>query len=116
MALPPDDADFSIRWSLIKRRFTDAVSKTRGPPARYSDGERALWQRRFWEHTIRYDRDFEQHVDYVHYNPVKHGLVSRVSEWPFSSFHRYVRDGRLPGDWGGDVGEMAGSFGERSPD
>jgi REP-associated tyrosine transposase len=70
--------------------------------ARRSNGELALWQRRFWEHTIRDDRDFERHVDYIHYNPVKHGLVGRVCDWPHSSFHRYVRIGLLPRDWGGD--------------
>jgi putative transposase len=112
MALPQNDADFSTRWALIKRRFTESVSKAGSVVARYRNGEHALWQRRFWEHTIRDDRDFERHADYVHYNPVKHGLVSRVSGWPYSSFHRYVRNGLLPEDWGGDVGNMSGDFGE----
>ena len=73
----------------------------------------ALWQRRFWEHTIRDDGDFERHVDYVHFNPVKHGLVARVCDWPYSSFHRYVRRGLLPQDWGGDFAQDKGNFGER---
>ena len=73
----------------------------------------ALWQRRFWEHTIRNEIDFERHVDYVHFNPVKHKLVSRVLEWPYSSFHVYVRRGLLPADWAGDVEEPMMDFGER---
>ena len=62
---------------------------------------------------IRNERDFERHVDYVHFNPVKHGLVSLVPEWPYSSFHRYVRRGVLPADWAGDVREPTMGFGER---
>ena len=65
-----------------------------------------------WEHTIRDDNDFERHVDYIHFNPVKHGLVSRVCDWPHSSFHRYVRQGILPEDWGGEVRESRMNFGE----
>ncbi len=63
-----------------------------------------MWQRRFWEHTIRDETDLVRHVDYIHYNPVKHGLVSRVNDWPHSSFHRYLKLGALPKDWGGVVG------------
>jgi putative transposase len=70
------------------------------------------WQRRFWEHAIRDDADFERHVDYIHFNPVKHGYVKGVSAWPYSSFHRFVRNGLLPQDWGGDLGEIEGRFGE----
>jgi len=62
-------------------------------------GEYQLWQRRFWEHTIRDERDHSHHVDYIHYNPVKHGLVRQVADWPYSSFHRYVRQGLLSDDW-----------------
>jgi putative transposase len=103
MTLPDGDANFSMRWSLIKRRFTDAVVSAGTPLPRHRNGEAALWQRRFWEHTIRDDGDFERHVNYIHYNPVKHGLVKRVCDWPYSSFHRYVRLGALPRDWGGDA-------------
>jgi putative transposase len=113
MTLPQGDADYTNRWRLIKRRFTDAVMKSGTSVARHSNGEAALWQRRFWEHTIRDEEDFERHVDYVHFNPVKHGLVSRVSDWPYSSFHRYVRQGLLPPDWGGDVSDLGANFGER---
>jgi putative transposase len=112
MTLPEGDADYPNRWSLIKRRFTDAVIKSGTPVARHKNGEMALWQRRYWEHTIRDDGDFERHVDYIHFNPVKHGLVDRVADWPHSSFHRYVRDGILSQDWAGDLGENQGAFGE----
>jgi putative transposase len=113
MTLPSGDADFPIRWSLIKRRFTGAVAKMGVTIARHDNGESGLWQRRFWEHTIRDDKDFERHVDYIHFNPVKHGLVTRVHDWPDSSFHRYVRHGLMPEDWAGDFGQDQGSFGER---
>ena len=114
MTLPERDADYPNRLSLIKRRFTDAVLKSGTPVTRRHNGELALWQRRFWEHTIRDHSDFERHVAYVHFNPVKHGLVARVRDWPHSSFHRYVRRGLLPQDWGGDFAQDRGVFGERS--
>jgi putative transposase len=112
MTLPDGDADYPNRWRLIKRRFTDAVAKSGAPLARRPNGEHALWQRRFWEHTIRDDRDFERHVDYIHFNPVKHGLVARVRDWPHSSFHRYVRLGIMPEDWAGDFSGNITDFGE----
>jgi putative transposase len=113
MTLPEGDADFPNRWHLIKRRFTTAVIKAGTPVVRHRNGEVSLWQRRFWEHTIRDEGDFERHVDYIHFNPVKHGLVTRVRDWPYSSFHRYVRAGLLPEDWAGDFGRDRGNFGER---
>jgi putative transposase len=113
MTLPEGDADYPNRWRLIKRRFTDAVVKSGTPIAHLQNGEPALWQRRFWEHTIRDHRDFERHVDYIHFNPVRHGLVARVRDWPYSSFHNYVRRGLLPEDWGGDFSQDHRSFGER---
>ena len=113
MTLPDGDADFSNRLSQIKRRFTDGVVKAGAPAVRHQNGEAAFWQRRFWEHTIRDERDFERHVDYIHFNPVKHGLVGRVRDWSHSSFHRYVRQGLLPADWAGDVREGTMNFGER---
>jgi putative transposase len=112
MTLPESDVDYPTRLSLIKRRFTDAVVKLGTPVACRRNGEIALWQRRFWEHTIRDEGDFERHVDYVHFNPVKHGLVGCVCDWPYSSFHRYVRRGILPQDWGGDFAQGRESFGE----
>ena len=74
--------------------------------------EKGIWQRRYWEHAIRDEADLERHVDYIHFNPVKHGLVARVRDWSFSSFHRYVEQGILPADWGGDMRAIAGQFGE----
>ena len=80
---------------------------------RKPNGDLALWQRRFWENTIRDEGDFARHVDYIHFNPVKHRLVQRVHDWPYSSFHRYVSDGILPDDWAGDAGQDGDGFGER---
>ncbi len=74
-------------------------------------GEYDLWQRRFWEHTVRDDGDFQRCVDYIHYNPVKHGLATSPADWKLSSLHLYIRDGTLPSDWGGD-GAVEGDFGE----
>jgi len=113
MTLPPDDANFSARWGHIKGLFTRRVIAKGATIERDRKGEYGLWQKRFWEHTIRDDRDLERHIDYIHFNPVKHGLVSRVGAWPYSSFHRYVKRGLLPADWGGDVAISDGSFGER---
>jgi putative transposase len=69
--------------------------------------ERGLWQRRYWEHLIRDERDLQNHIDYIHFNPVKHGYVARASDWPYSSFHRFVRDGVLSAGWGEDAGQRA---------
>ena len=113
MTLPADDTDFSNRRGLIKRRFTHALVQAGVAISHRSNGEPALWQRRFWEHTIRDEADFERHVDYIHFNPVKHELVSRVRDWPHSSFHRYVRQGLLPEDWAGAAALDLGRFGER---
>lgn len=71
--------------------------------SREKRGETTIWQRRFWEHTIRDEKDLERHVDYLHYNPVKHGLVKRVKDWEWSSFHRYVRMGVYEAEWGGEI-------------
>jgi putative transposase len=98
--LPASDADFSTRWMLIKAAFSRRVDKTESIPAsRRTKGERGLWQRRFWEHQIRDDGDLQRHVDYVHFNPVKHGHARRASDWPYSSIHRYIRAGDVAGDW-----------------
>ena len=107
------ESDFSGRWRRIKAYFTHRLVAAGVPVKRHRNGEYALWQRRFWEHTIRNETDFERHVDYVHFNPVKHKLVNRVREWPYSSFHAYVRRGVLPADWAGDVDEPTMDFGER---
>ncbi len=104
--LPDGDGDFALRWRLIKTVFSRAIPRTeRLSSSREAKGERGIWQRRYWEHTIREEADFSRHVDYIHINPVKHGLVGRVADWEFSSFHRYVKAGVLPVDWAGDVGQ-----------
>jgi putative transposase len=112
--LPPGDSDFSVRWRLIKTRFAKALPSTERLSAiRVARNERGIWQRRFWEHLIRNEADYARHVDYCYYNPVKHGYVSKVGDWPYSSFHRDVRAGLFPEDWGGDA-KPAGEFGERA--
>jgi len=111
--LPAGDSDFSTRWTLIKRGFSARLAKGESRSAsRIAKGERGIWQRRFWEHTVRHEADFARHVDYVHFNPVKHGLVSNACDWPFSSFRRAVARGDYPTDWGG-AEEVIGEFGER---
>jgi putative transposase len=112
LTLPTSDADFSGRLRRIKGHFSNALIDAGLNLKRRPNGDLALWQRRFWEHTIRDERDLTRHVDYIHFNPVKHGLVQRVREWSYSSFHRHVREGILPGDWAGDVSENAVGFGE----
>jgi len=98
--LPADDADYSGRWQAIKAGFTQQLRKRGVVYLQPNDkGEVALWQRRFWEHTVRDDADQAHHLDYIHFNPVKHGPVERDQDWPWSSFHRYVRHGLLPEDW-----------------
>ena len=114
LTLPAHDADFPRRWRRIKALFTRSLVACGSTVERNGKGEYSLWQRRFWEHTIRDDADLQRHVDYVHFNPVKHGLVEEVNAWPYSSFHRYVRLGWLAADWGGKREEFAeGEYGER---
>ena len=111
--LPPGDADFPRRWQAIKMAFSRRIpAKEPRPPSLVDRGERGIWQRRYWEHTIRDDRDYAAHVDYIHFNPVKHGLVDVVSAWRFSSFHRAVAAGLYPSAWAG-CDEASDSFGER---
>jgi putative transposase len=99
--LPEGDADFPHRWRRIKTVFTHGVLST-GETLCLRDGTgRSLWQRRFWEHTIRNDADFSRHVDYIHYNPTKHGLAPKPSDWPHSSLHRFIREGIVAPNWGG---------------
>lgn len=112
--LPDGDADFSTRWMKIKR----AVSLACGEEYRRDDWvtasklkhrESTIWQRRFWEHQIRDEEDLACHIDYLHFNPVKHGHVQYVADWPYSTFHRYVRDGVYERDWAGVLdGEVMG--------
>jgi putative transposase len=103
--LPEGDADFSTRWHDIKARFAARIPRgERLSERRLQKGERGIWQRRFWEHVIRDERDYENHVNYIHYNPVKHGHVARVADWPYSSFHRFVEQGIYDLDWGAGDG------------
>lgn len=102
--LPEGDTDYSTRWRLIKSGFSRGirVPSTRG-----------VWQNRFWEHTIRDDDDYRRHVEYIWFNPVKHGHVERVRDWPYSSFHRAVRRGLVAADWGGSVSaDQESGYGE----
>ena len=102
--LPEGDVDFSVRWRLIKMGFSkDMPATERRSEVRRRRGERGIWQRRFWEHLIRDEEDYQAHMDYVHFNPAKHGLVTRVVEWPHSTFHRLVEQGVYSADWGGSV-------------
>ncbi|MES2105320.1 MAG: transposase [Pseudomonadota bacterium] len=106
--LPDDDADYALRWKKIKANFTRLLIKSGIELNRNKKGEYDLWQRRYWEHTIADDEDMQRHVDYIHFNPVKHGLAKQVLTWPHSSFHRYVKDGMLPEDWAGCDVEING--------
>nr|WP_283816379.1 transposase [Bradyrhizobium liaoningense] len=110
-ALPEDDPDFSSRWNLIKGGFSRGLETGACSASKLRKREKGIWQRRYWEHAIRDDADLERHVDYIHFNPVKHGLVTRVRDWSLSSFHRYVGQGTLPADWGGDMRDIVGQFG-----
>lgn len=99
--LPVDDYDYATRWMLIKSGFSRQIPKHESISiSRQSKGERGIWQRRYWEHCIRNQEDYEKHVDYIHYNPVKHGYVKRAVEWPFSTIHEFIKKGVLNPDWG----------------
>ena len=106
------DMDYGRRWNLIKGSFSRGL-----PPnplrstSKRNKREKGIWQRRFWEHTIRDEDDLQRHIDYIHFNPVKHGLTDRVTDWPYSSFHRYVEHGWLSADWAEDVSDGE-AFGE----
>lgn len=104
--LPQGDADFPTRWRLIKREVSVTCGKDYFRPdllsaRRVKKQCGTLWQHRFWEHWIRNDEDYTAHMDYLHFNPVKHGLVQSVSDWPWSSFHRHVANQIYPANWGG---------------
>ena len=116
ITLPEDDSNYSIRIREIKRLFTKHYQSNFPKPlerdASHQDKKEAtIWQRRFWEHTIRDEQDYKNHFDYIHYNPVKHGFVDQVSSWEWSSFHLYVKAGIYELDWGLD-GNWDISFGE----
>lgn len=103
--LPPGDADFAKRWMLIKTAFSRSLPKNENiNQSRKSKRERGIWQRRYWEHLIRDDLDYARHVDYIHYNPVKHGYVDKAVDWPYSSIHQFIEKSIVSSDWG--IGEM----------
>lgn len=98
--LPAGDDAFPMRWRLIKSRFSRAMTAGEPlSPSRRRKGERGIWQRRYWEHLIRDEPDYQRHVDYIHFNPVKHGYAGHPGEWPYSSFRRFVERGLYPPEW-----------------
>lgn len=116
-SLPEGDSDYSVRWSMIKRLVSKqqagcAVRTESDGDSRRKRRELPFWQRRFWEHQIRDETDYLRHVDYIHWNPVKHGYVTLAAEWPYSTFGRFVARGCYPRDWGGGRDEKSSDFGE----
>jgi len=114
--LPEGDADFPLRWSLIKSGFSRRqATGERIRPSRKAKRERGIWQPRFWEHQIRDDADLERHVDYIHFNPVKHNWVAHAADWPYSTLRRDIDRGWVRPDWGGERGgkEEGEGYGER---
>lgn len=97
--LPIDDSNYAGRWRLIKSYFSQLLIKQDVLLFKNSRGEYNLWQKRYWEHTIKNEADLEVHINYIHYNPVKHKLVSSPEDWPYSSFHLYIRKNILPPNW-----------------
>lgn len=98
--LPPGDADFSARWQDIKGRFAAQILRgERLSPRRLHKGEPGIWQRRFWERVIHDEGEYERHTDYIYYNPVKYGHVTKVANWPYLSFHRHVECGTYTLEW-----------------
>ena len=120
MSLPAGDADYSIRLKRIKEEFTRAWLTAGMPESSVTEGQakkgqRGIWQPRFWEHMVRDEQDLEHCCDYIHWNPRKHGLVKRVRDWSWSSFHRFVEAGDYDIDWGGEepeVGKADSDWGE----
>lgn len=107
--MPEGDSDYPARWKAIKIAFAKTIPRTEPiSDKRLNRGERGIWQRRYWEHTIRDERDYAAHMDYIHFNPVKHGHVAKVADWPYSSFRRLVEAGVYAPDWGSDADIEAG--------
>lgn len=102
--LPIGDSDFATRLRLIKMLFSRSISKDEyRSDVRKQRRERGIWQRRYWEHLIKDEKDYQAHMDYVHINPVKHGLVKQVKDWPYSTFHKMVEQGVYAQNWGGEI-------------
>jgi len=114
ITLPGDDAKYPQRIGLIKSTFSRQIGQYEIiSSSRANKRERGIWQRRYWEHVIQNETDYEHHVNYIHYNPVKHGYVKKPSDWQYSSIHRYIANNVLEDDWGYvDDGLELGRFGE----
>ncbi len=97
--LPPGDSDYPGRWRAIKSGFVRRLARSGIAIDRSRRNEARVWQRRYWEHTIRDTDDLHRHVEYIHYNPVRHGLVPRAADWPYSSIHRFIKRGEIAPDW-----------------
>lgn len=110
--MPADDGDYALRWRIIKSQFSrNFNANAQRSNSKIKHREKGIWQHRYWEHQIRDDNDLQRHVDYIHYNPVKHGLVNLVKDWPHSTFHRYVKQGMCTQSWGSAF-NAKGIFGE----
>ena len=111
--LPPGDSDYPRRWKILKGIFSRHLPKVgQRSNSLLAKGESGIWQRRHWEHTLRNEEDIHRHLDYIRYNPVKHGHASSVGEWPYSIFNRYVEKGMYPADWGGGGDDESNRYGE----
>ncbi len=106
--LPPGDANYAHRIRLLKSKFTRSLRRVGVPLNKDGRGEYDLWQKRYWEHTIGSEADLEAHINYVHINPVKHGLTARAVDWPHSSIHRFIREGKLPEHWACEIDPVIG--------
>jgi len=110
--LPLGDDDYQGRWRMIKSQFTQALKQFDASIQKNKRGEYNLWQPRYWEHVIRDETDLLRHIEYIYFNPVKHGWAKSVGEWPFSSFHRDVNLGKIEADWGKVMSDDDGNYGE----
>ena len=112
--MPAEDGNYALRWRIIKSHFSRNFSaNTQRSNSKIKHREKGIWQRRYWEHQIKDEQDLQRHIDYIHYNPVKHGLVAQVKDWPYSTFHRYVQRNIYPEHWGNGVNvNESGVFGE----
>ena len=114
MTLPENDNDFATRLMLIKSGFSRQITcNEKISLSRKSKRERGIWQRRYWEHLIRDENDFATHINYIHYNPIKHGFVDKASDWQFSTIHKFIKNGIKPTNWGSNSSFTSdSSFGE----
>ena len=112
--MPPGDVNYPLRWSQIKSEFSRRLPHVEHVSAsRIAKRERGIWQRRYWEHQIHDDGDLARHVDYIHYNPVKHGWVKAAADWPHSTLHEYSKRDMAAREWGGVADGESDTYGER---